>query len=73
MVEFFSGIADVLTMIVDLVIMVVKSIINFIILLPSWKAFLVSSFLYLPGIVLPFVMYGLILTVIFFIIGKQSG
>ena len=73
MVDFFSGIADVMTTRSDLVVMVVKSIVSFISLVPSWLSFLTSSLLYLPGIILPFVMFGLILTVIFFIIGKQSG
>lgn len=73
MLEFLSGIADTLTLIVELIIIVITSMVKFVMMIPQWLAFLTTSFLYIPGIILPFVMFALIVTIIFFLIGKQSG
>lgn len=71
MLAWLSQIGNFLLMIVDLVIMSVKSIVQFFTMLPEWLAFLHGGILFIPGILAPFALLGILISVIFLIVGRN--
>lgn len=71
MLAWLSQIGNFLLMIVDLVIMSVKSIVQFFAMLPEWLAFLQGGILFIPGILAPFALLGILISVIFLIVGRN--
>lgn len=73
MFSFLKQIVDFISMVVKLVVLVVQSIFELITMIPQWVNFLVSSFANVPPVVLPFIVYGTVLSVILFFIGRSAG
>lgn len=73
MLDFFKGIADFIGMIVNLVITVITSIVEFIGMIPAWITWLLTAFSYTPSLLFPFLICGVLLSVIMFVIVGRSG
>lgn len=71
MLEWLSQIGDFLLMAVDLVIMFIKSTVQFFMMLPEWLTFLQAGVLFIPGILAPFAILGVLISVIFLIVGRN--
>lgn len=70
MVAFLSSIADALLTVFDILFLIIKSLVQFIVMIPTWLVFLTTSVGYVPGVILPFIMFGISLSVILFLIGR---
>lgn len=73
MLDFLKGIADFITMIVNLVITVITSILEFIGMIPAWITWLLTAFSYTPSMMFSFLISGVLLSVIMFVIVGRSG
>lgn len=71
MLEWLSQIGDFLLLIVNVVIMVVSSTLKFLLMIPQWLTFLHLGTAMLPGIIVPFVVAGISLTVVLLILGRN--
>lgn len=70
MLNFLKGIADAIVTIFDILFLIIKSLLQFVMMIPTWLTFLTTAVGYVPGVILPFIMFGLSLSVILFLIGK---
>ena len=72
MLDFLSGIMDFITMLGSTLIMLIKSTLDFFLMIPSFLAYLTTSVAVLPSFIVPFVVAGIFLSVILLIVGRGS-
>lgn len=72
MLDWLSQIGDFIGLIIDVIIMVVQSTVKFFELLPDWFIFLNTSVFLLPGILVPFVTLGIVVSVVLLIVGRNT-
>lgn len=53
------------------IISILQSILEFFIMIPQWIAMLTTSVAFIPGILLPFVMLGIFITLLLLIMGRN--
>ena len=70
MLDFFAQFSDAFTVLFHMLGSFLQSFIDFLQRLPVWLSFLQTSVFYLPHLVAPFILAGLFLTVLFFILGR---
>lgn len=73
MLDFLKSIVDFLLMIGNLVVTVVSSILEFLGMIPAWITWLLTAFSYIPSMLFPFLIAGVLLSVIMFVIVGRSG
>ena len=73
MVEFFQGIADVIGSLINLVISLIKGLIQLIGLIPTAVQSLTLSIGILPSILVAFATATITISVIFIIVGRNAG
>lgn len=73
MLDFLKSIADFFLMIGNLVVTVVSSILEFLGMIPAWITWLLTAFSYIPSMLFPFLIAGVLLSVIMFVIVGRSG
>lgn len=71
MLEWLTQIGDSLSLVWNIFISLFFSVIKFISMIPEWLAFLHGSVLLLPGIFVPFIILGIGISVLFFIMGRN--
>lgn len=72
MFDWLLQIADFLKMVVNIVLMLLSSIVQFFAMLPSWITFLHTGVLLVPSILAPFILLGISLSVVLLIVGRNS-
>lgn len=70
MLDFFVQIGDSLSVLFSMVVSFIESFVRFLGMLPVWLSFLQTAVFYLPHLVAPFILAGIFLTVLFFILGR---
>lgn len=70
MMQFLQSIVDFFAMIVDFVASIVDGILTFFMMIPSYVTFLTASVGFMPDILIPFIMLGVFISVLFIIIGR---
>lgn len=53
------------------IVSVLKAILEFFIMIPQWISMLTTSVAFIPGILLPFVMLGIFITLLLLIMGRN--
>lgn len=70
MLDFLSGIMDFITMLGSTLIMLIRSTLDFFLMIPSFISYLLTSIAVLPAFLVPFVVAGVFLSVILLIVGR---
>lgn len=70
MLDFLSGIIDFITMLGSTLIMLIRSTLDFFLMIPSFISYLLTSIAVLPAFLVPFVVAGVFLSVILLIVGR---
>lgn len=71
MLEWLSQIGEYLEVFINVALMFFGSILQFFEMLPSWFIFYQASLSFLPGILVPFIILGMSVSIIFLIIGRN--
>lgn len=71
MLNLLSSFVTTVTAIVQFVIHAIVSLLNFLLMIPTYIAFIVSSVNVLPSVVIPFVIASIWVTAYLFIIGRN--
>lgn len=70
MIEALRSIIDIITSLIGLVINIITSLINFMMKIPSYSAFLITSINLLPVVIIPFALLGISIYIVLFVIGR---
>ncbi len=71
MLNLLSQIATVISSIIQFVIHAITSLLNFILLIPTYITFIISSINVLPSVLIPFAIASIWVTAYLFIIGRN--
>ena len=71
MLEWLSQIGDSLLLVWNIVKSLFFSVVKFISMIPDCLAFLHTSVFLLPGILVPFIILGITISVLFLVIGRN--
>lgn len=72
MLNLFSSFIDIVVTVVTLLINTIKSFVNLIDNIPTYKLFLISSINVLPMILIPFATISISLYIILFVLGRNK-
>lgn len=72
-ISFFTDIAEIISSVIDFLINLVKSLIEFITMIPTMVKFVTESIAYLPGALLVFASMSITISVIFLMIGRGKS
>lgn len=72
MLNIFSSFIDIVVTVVTLLINTIKSFVNLIDNIPTYKLFLISSINVLPMILIPFATISISLYIILFVLGRNK-
>lgn len=70
MLDWLNQIASFLMMIVNGVIMVIKSMFEFITMVPAWVTLLTGLETNLPSVIAPFIIFGILVSTLLLILGR---
>lgn len=70
MLEFFQQFGEWLGLIVDGIVMVFKSMFQFISMIPAWVTLLTGVETQLPVVIAPFIIMGITVSVVLLIVGR---
>lgn len=73
MLNILKSFATIIVSLVQLVVNIVTSLVSFLINIPSYTAFLFSSFNVIPLVVLPFATASVLVYVMLFIINRKAS
>lgn len=71
MLDFLKQIVDFIALIADLVINTVEGILEVFLLLPKYIAFVTSSAVLLPSVIVGFLLFGFTTSVLLFMVGRD--
>lgn len=71
MLDILSNLLDTITSVIQFVVNSVTSLVNLLIKIPTYTAFLISSINVLPSIFIPFALACVSLYVVLFVIGRR--
>lgn len=69
--DFFGGIFDIISTLLNLVITTITSLVHLIINIPTYVTLLITSVNVLPGFIIPFALAFISLVVVQYIVGKR--
>lgn len=72
-VSFFQDCAEIITAVIDFVVNLIKSLIQFFMMIPTMIKYLTESIAYLPGPLLLFATMSITISVIFLTIGRGKS
>lgn len=71
MLDFLSNIADALFTVFNLLVNMIKGLIQFFMMIPQFIAYLTSVFAYVPAPLVVFLMLGVLISVVLLIVGRN--
>lgn len=71
MLSWLSQLGNFILTVVNFVVMFLTSTVNFLLMIPRWLTFLQLGTTALPGVIAPFALTGIFLTVILLIMGRN--
>ena len=72
MLSLLQNIAEIIITAVTLIIHIIESFVNFILNIPNYTAFLISSVNILPSVLIPFVVASISIYVIYLLIDRGA-
>lgn len=73
MLQILQSISEIIITAITLVIHIIESFVNFIINIPNYTAFLISSLNILPSVFIPFVVASISIYVIYLLIDRGAN
>lgn len=71
MLDLLSRIGNAIAVCIQLLINTITSLVNFVANIPTYLAFMTTSFTVLPDIILPFALISLTVSIVLFLINRQ--
>lgn len=71
MLEFFSGIADAIYTVFQLLLNMVQGLVQFFLMIPQFLTYLTTVFAYVPSPLVVFLAMGVTISVILLIVGRN--
>ena len=71
MLEFFSGIADAIYTVFQLLLNMVQGLVQFFLMIPQFLTYLTTVFAYVPAPLVIFLTMGVTISVILLIVGRN--
>ncbi len=66
-----AEIVDILSSVIGVVASAVESVFRFFVMIPGWLGMLGSTVALLPGVLFPFCMFGIFVTLLLLIMGRN--
>ncbi len=73
MLSILKSIAEVIVTAVNLVVHIITSFVNFILNIPQYTTFLISSINILPSVFIPFIVASISIYVIYLLINREAS